>query len=178
MRRFSGAGLVAAALLPSALGGCGLLSALGLTEKKPESPPPKEIAMTPPAGADLKLTLIASPLVNPDLDGRPSPVVVRVYQLASPEAFQQADFMGLYEKDEKTLGKSLLGRAELILEPGGVKAIASPLNPAAAFIGIVVGYREFETAKWRALFPLQGRKHAALRASLLRLSADLQQDDD
>lgn len=170
--------LALAAVLAAGLGGCGVLDLITGKEKKPEVPPPKEIAMKPPAEGKLQVTFTASPLINPDLDGRPSPVVVRLYQLSAPEAFQEADFMGLYEKDEKTLGKSLLGKAEIILEPGGIKGIATAVNPDAAFIGVVVGFRRFEEAKWRALFPLQGDKRTRLRATLLRLSAELAPEEN
>lgn len=172
--------LALAAMLAAGLGGCGVADLImgKDKEKKPEIPIPKEIAMKPPAEAKLQVTFTASPLINPDLDGRPSPVVVRLYQLATAEAFQQADFLGLYEKDDKALGKSLLSKAEIIIEPGGIKGVASAVNPETSFIGVVVGFRKFEEAKWRALFPLQGEKRTALRATLLRLSAELHPEEN
>lgn len=40
----------------------------------------------------LDLRLTASDKVNPDLHGRPSPVVVRLLELRHPVAFENADF--------------------------------------------------------------------------------------
>jgi len=40
----------------------------------------------------LDLTLSASDQVNPDLHGRPSPVVIRLLELKHPVAFENADF--------------------------------------------------------------------------------------
>lgn len=41
----------------------------------------------------LDLTLAASDEVNPDLHGRPSPVVVQLFELKHPVAFENADFL-------------------------------------------------------------------------------------
>lgn len=40
----------------------------------------------------LDLTLNAGDQVNPDLNGRPSPIVVRLLELSNPVAFENADF--------------------------------------------------------------------------------------
>ena len=49
---------------------------------------------------------------NPDLNGRASPVVVRVYELRSPAAFSGADFLSLFEKESEALAGDLVGREE------------------------------------------------------------------
>src|SRR3546814_5877148 len=49
------------------------------------------------------LSLTAAPDVNPDASGRPSPVVVRIYQLASPTAFAAADFFQPYQQEAAVL---------------------------------------------------------------------------
>lgn len=41
----------------------------------------------------LDLTLTATEQVNPDLHGRPSPVVVHLLELKHPVAFEHADFL-------------------------------------------------------------------------------------
>ncbi|MEB0104693.1 type VI secretion system lipoprotein TssJ, partial [Pseudomonas sp. CCI3.2] len=46
----------------------------------------------------LDLTLAASDQLNPDLHGRPSPIVVRLIELKNPVAFENADFFSLYER--------------------------------------------------------------------------------
>lgn len=168
-------------LLPLAVGGCGLYDVVVGKDKDKftvkDIPAPKEVAMPAPADSKLELVITASPLVNPDLDNRASPVVARFYQLSSQDAFQGADFSALYETDEKTLGKSMLGRLELILEPGGVKSVVTKVAPDTAFIGVVAAYRRYDVAKWRAVYPVQGEKHTKIRTELLRLSVGMREEE-
>ena len=162
---------VTALMLVLAIAGCGLFGG----EKKPE---PKEVAMKPPPQATLLVTVAASPLINPDLDGRPSPVTVRLYQLGSEEAFTQADFGSLYEHDDKALGKSLLGQIEEIMEPGGIKALSvKKLNPDTVFIGVVVGFRKYKDAQWRAIYAMQGKDDTRLRCNITRLAVELKEEE-
>ena len=64
------------------------------------SPPPK-----PPQPVNVKLTLVASPDVNPDGQNRPSPIVVRIYQLKDDTGFKDADYFALYDKEAATLAR-------------------------------------------------------------------------
>lgn len=168
-------------MLPLGLGGCGVYDFVVGKEKDKftvkDIPAPKEVAMPAPADSKLELVVTASPLVNPDMDNRASPVVVRFYQLNSQDAFQGADFSALYEADEKTLGKSMLGRLEMIIEPGGVRSLVTKTSPDVAFVGVVAAYRRYDAAKWRAVFPVQGEKHTKVRTELLRLSVGMREEE-
>ena len=53
---------------------------------------------------EIEAEMIAKADVNPDYDGQPSPLVVRMYQLSSPTAFKNAGFFALYDGDVATLG--------------------------------------------------------------------------
>ena len=61
--------------------------------------------------------------VNPDARKRPSPVVLRVYELKSNALFESADFVSLFEKDQAVLGAELVSREEVILQPNDVKEL-------------------------------------------------------
>ena len=50
----------------------------------------------------LRGAINADPSVNPDRGGRPSPIVVRVYELKSVAAFNSADFFSLFDKEQET----------------------------------------------------------------------------
>lgn len=105
-------------------------------------------------------TLQASASINPSVKGRPSPLLVRVYELKSPTAFSNIDFVSLYQRDEIELGADLLGRDEFVLAPGETRAFAKTLASDARFIGIVGAFRDLEHARWRGVLPLQpGRRH-------------------
>lgn len=89
--------------------------------------------------------------VNPDADGRPSPLVVRYYELSSRSQFEREDFDRLFDSPESSLGPDLLVREELELQPASDLEITRRLNPNARFVGLVAAYRDIETARWRAV---------------------------
>ncbi len=107
-------------------------------------------ASKPPKPVETKAELTASADVNPDSSGRPSPIVVRIYQLRGDTEFNNADFFALYEKDKETLGASLIGRDEKTLFPGQRLEIDLPLSGEARFVGAVAAYRDLGTSRWRA----------------------------
>jgi type VI secretion system protein VasD len=109
------------------------------------SPPPK-----PPQPVNMKLTLAASPDVNPDGQNRPSPVVVRIYQLKDDAAFKDADYFALYDKEAATLAAALISRAEFELAPGEKRTSTYIVSPDTRYIGVAAAYRDIRNAQWRA----------------------------
>jgi type VI secretion system protein VasD len=108
-------------------------------------------AAKPPKPAPAHAEIIVSGDVNPDAAGRPSPVVVRVYQLRNDGEFNGADFFGVYEKEKETLGASLVAREEYVLAPGENRKLELPLNAETRFIGVIAAFRDIRTARWRAI---------------------------
>jgi len=108
--------------------------------------------------AAIRADVVAGADVNPDARGRPSPVVVKVFELKSLAAFEAADFFSLFEKDKETLGGELLARDELSLVPGGKRALARELKPETRYVGVVAGYRDLERSTWRAAVPVPPKK--------------------
>jgi len=92
---------------------------------------------------------------NPDVTGRPSPLVVRVYELKSDTIFNSADFYMLYDDEKATLGGDLLSRADFELSPGAGKKIVHVANEQARFLGVLAAYRNIEEANWRAIIKLK-----------------------
>jgi type VI secretion system protein VasD len=108
----------------------------------------------PPAPVTVAVDLAATPDVNPDPNGRASPITVRVYQLADATAFGKADFFALWQQDAATLGAAALGRHEVPLAPGASGSVTFKLNPAMQSVGIVAAYRDFRKATWRVNVPV------------------------
>lgn len=108
--------------------------------------------------AVLNATLVAGAQVNPDARKRPSPVVVRIFELKSSTLFEQADFVSLFEKEQAVLGAELVSREELVLRPGETKPLGKPLSPDTKFIGVMAAFRELERARWRAVVPVAAGK--------------------
>ncbi len=109
------------------------------------SAPPK------PQPVNVKLNIMVSADVNPDAQKRPSPIVVRIFQLKDDAAFKDADFFTLYDKEEATLAATLVSRIEYELAPGETRSIDYSLTPDTRFIGVIAAYRNIRDAEWRAL---------------------------
>lgn len=112
--------------------------------------------------AAIRADIVAGADVNPDARGRPSPVVVKVFELKSLAAFETADFFSLFEKDKETLGGELLARDELSLAPGGKQALTREVKPETRYLGVVAGYRDLERATWRAAVPVPPKKTTSI----------------
>jgi type VI secretion system protein VasD len=95
---------------------------------------------------------------NPDSNGRPSPVVIRVYELKSLAAFNNADFFALFERESEALGGDLVGREEFQLDPGETRPYQRQLQPDTKFIGVVAGFRDIEHARWRESAPVPPKR--------------------
>lgn len=125
---------------------------------------------TPPAPPMLSVTIHASPTLNPDTQGRPSPVLVRIYALRARDAFDRATFFELYDHDARVLDQAVLDRVEISVRPGETVPLVRPLDPATRAIAIMAAYERIDDAKWRASVPL-GKPSAAEFSATLERSA-------
>lgn len=116
--------------------------------------------------ATLKASVAAGAQVNPDSRKRPSPVVVRVFELKSATLFEQADFISLFEKEQAVLGAELVSREEFVLRPGETRPLNKPLSPDTKFIGVMAAFRELERARWRVIVPVAAGKKNVMDISL------------
>jgi type VI secretion system protein VasD len=114
---------------------------------KPEPPPP------PPPPPPKPMLLIVARDVNPDDAGRPSPIVVRVYQLKEEGAFNSANYYALVDKEQETLGQSLVSREEYELQPGTTRELQLKIPPESRYLGAVAAYRNLNNSKWKSLSP-------------------------
>jgi type VI secretion system protein VasD len=102
----------------------------------------------------LELTVVGGPELNPSAQGRPSPVVVRIFDLASTPAFEAADLTKLFEHVEALKG-TVLAIDELILHPGDIEERNRDLKPTVRMLGVAAAFREQDGAVWRITVPLR-----------------------
>jgi type VI secretion system protein VasD len=107
-------------------------------------------------------TIKAEPAVNPDRGGRPSPIVVRVYELKAVAAFNGADFFSLYDKEQETIGGDLVGREEFLLQPSESRQYRRQFQPDTKFIGVIGAYRDLEQSRWRQVMPVPAKGKATV----------------
>jgi type VI secretion system protein VasD len=108
----------------------------------------------PPEPAALDMQINASVDVNPDMQGRPSPIILHIMELNSTEQFNRLDYMSLTQPNGAALGPELLGKNQLVLQPGENRALPMELNPQTTVIGLVAGYRDIDNATWRTNIPV------------------------
>lgn len=127
----------------------------------------------PPKPAHVTGLIQASAQINPSASRRPSPLLVRVYELRSVATFNAAGFMSLYQRDQAELGADLLGKEEFVLSPGESKAFAKTLSPDTRFLGVVAAFRDLEHSKWRSVVAIQPgqTQQVVIRAGELSVEA-------
>lgn len=76
--------------------------------------------------------------------------IVRVL-LKEDGAFMAADFWSLVEREQQTLGDSLLQRFESNLVPGERKQLELEIHPEARVLAVMAEYANFRDATWRAV---------------------------
>jgi type VI secretion system protein VasD len=132
-------------------------------------PPP------PPKPTVVAATLQASANVNPDAHKRASPLVVRIYELKSSAAFDAADFLSLYERDQATLAAEMGAREEFTLRPGDSKPWEKTVGPEVRFIGVIAAFRDIERARWKALVPVKAnlRNVVTIRADEITIAGSV-----
>ena len=116
--------------------------------------------------------------LNPSVNKRPSPLVLRVYELKNATAFNSADFVALYERDKAELAADIVSREEIILQPGETRPFApKTLAPEVKFIAVMGAFRDLERSQWRSVAAvLPGQKQRVLiRADGLAVSVTVAQ---
>jgi type VI secretion system protein VasD len=106
------------------------------------------------------------PSTNPDLRGRPSPIVVRVYELRALAAFNSADFFTLFEKEQEALGNDLVAREELQLRPAETRPYQRQLQPDTKFLGVVAAFRDLENTRWRQSAAVPNKRKPTVNISV------------
>lgn len=111
----------------------------------------------PPPPTLVSVVITAEPRSN---DG--APLSVRVYQLASPAAFEAAQFFPLYNGDAALLKDDLVKRDDVLLAPGQSKTLSLTPGDRTKAIGVVGAYRDYETLTWRTLTKVPANQSSVL----------------
>ncbi len=102
---------------------------------------------TEPLAIATKISVSA--MVNPDINNRPSPIVVRFYELQSLGKYTESDFSELFGNYESVLGSELISSEQYHLNPGDNRILKENLAAGTQFIAVVAAYRDLNQAIWR-----------------------------
>ncbi|KXF83496.1 type VI secretion system lipoprotein TssJ [Enterovibrio coralii] len=110
-----------------------------------------------PTAPMFKIDVEAASNINPNVDGLPSPVEVRVYQLKDSEAFNQTDFIQIYNDDQGALKADLLSKRYLpSVLPGKTTSEIIPVSAETKFVGIVVAFANYREANNKVIYESLG----------------------
>jgi type VI secretion system protein VasD len=135
---------------------------LGSTGRAEPAPDQGSAAPAKPEPFSIEATLVGGPNLNPNLEGRASPVVVRLFELKQTGAFKAASFAALFDRSQEALGADLLGQQEFILRPGEIRHYDRAGSPMAAALGLAAAFRSPEKESWRLVVPLAPGVHNLL----------------
>src|SRR5258708_33634257 len=108
----------------------------------------------PPPTTGLRFMVDADELINPNNESQPSPTVLRIYELKSLTAFQQASFFQLLDNDTAVLGADMVAKREIEIKPGERQAFDRATPADTRFIGVIAGFTDLDKATCRANFEL------------------------
>jgi type VI secretion system protein VasD len=104
---------------------------------------------------DLTLSFVLDQSVNPDEMNESSPIIVRMYELTSTEAFENANFIDLFERDKEILNKTLVTHQRLkALKPGKNVTLNFVLSEKTKYIGLYAEFLKYKDAKYKVVIPV------------------------
>ena len=107
--------------------------------------------VTPPAPTQVNITISTAGNLNPNAEGRSSPLVLRVYQLKSASGFQKMDFMTMFENDASALGSALLKRDDIFLTTNEARTFTFEAEVDTTAIGLMAVFSRYEQSQWKGV---------------------------
>lgn len=100
----------------------------------------------------VQVTLQMASDVNPNENGKASPVRVTLYQLALSDEFLASDYLSLSGGKDAELNAQVQKSYDVIMVPGEKKEITLSVNHDITAIGVVTAYRNISEAQWKAFY--------------------------
>lgn len=102
----------------------------------------------------MNMDLVSRSSLNANGAGQSLSTVVRIYQLKTPQAFQQLDYTQLQTNDLAALKTDLLATKDVVLRPEASASISEPMSSDAAYVGVVAFFRDAgKDSSWKLVIP-------------------------
>jgi len=106
---------------------------------------------------DVNIEFTVSSTVNPDTDGRSSPVVLNLLYLKDNRQFEQEDFIALLESPEDRLGKDLIEKIRLKeFIPAEEREVSYVLPEGVNYVGVIAEFIQYQEATGKLILPIEG----------------------
>lgn len=96
-------------------------------------------------------SISATENINPDRNGAPSSVVVRVFQLSNRSNFDAALYEDLFNGSTSVLGAEMIAVNDHLIDPGSNQSFKADISANTKHIGVAVGYRSIDLVTWKAV---------------------------
>lgn len=110
--------------------------------------------------------ITATTEINPDATERPSPVQIKVMQLAQRTTFDNLTFDQLFYEGPLLLNNSLISESSLVLQPGEQVEHTISLQESVTHIAVIAAYRNIDQARWKHVYPIDPYSHATTHIKL------------
>lgn len=122
----------------------------------------------------LEFTIQADQEINLNERGEPSPILLRVYELKTKSAFEQASFFELLDSDTTKLGADLVAKREFEVKPGDKSTVTRDSPTDAKHIGVIAGFRQIEAATWRSAVDIVQDRNNSFVISVTALAVKIE----
>lgn len=124
-----------------------LLSGCSITGSDSNSGERSSIVLFEPSKSPLILSVFPSAKLNPNHNGRPSPLQLRIYQLSNDTLFKNTDFFQLLDNDTQVLANDLKKKKQMTVYPGqNVNQESIVLDRKTNYIGLLGDFRDSDRA--------------------------------
>jgi len=93
--------------------------------------------------------------INPNEDGRASPVILNFYALENERQFEQEDFISLYQDPDSVLGRDLIFTTKFKeFTPGETRIESLTVDNRTRYIGIMAEFIRYDDAVTKIVVPI------------------------
>ncbi|AZZ93194.1 type VI secretion system lipoprotein TssJ [Hahella sp. KA22] len=93
--------------------------------------------------------------VNPNEDGRASPVILNIFELENDRQFDQEEFIALFQSAKEVLGRDLVKTYKLKeLTPGELREETFTFDKRTHYIGVMAEYIRYDDASTKVVFQI------------------------
>lgn len=110
-------------------------------------------------------SIIALEDVNPNLEGKASPLALQVFELKDNSKLFAADYDSLKNDHEVALGSNYIDHNDFTLLPEEFKFIETKdLNKDTRYIGVIANYGDLDVTQWKKVIKVKavGREYHLL----------------
>ncbi|MFK8256238.1 type VI secretion system lipoprotein TssJ [Erwinia sp. AnSW2-5] len=103
----------------------------------------------------IKVTLLASSDINPNIESKPAPLGIYIYELKTPDTFDNSDYYSIIKNTNNEFSQQSSKLYQAILLPGEKRHIEISPEKSSVALGVVATFRDINHADWNKtiMFP-------------------------